>query len=99
MALLDLLGRRMSLRVLWELRAGALSFRALQAAAATNPNVLNTRLRELREAHLVQLGPEGYELAAHGRSLLTAFAPLDAWANEWARSCETPVASAPRATR
>ena len=31
MALLDLLGRRWTLRVLWELRADALGFRELQA--------------------------------------------------------------------
>ena len=30
MALLDLLGRRMSLRILWELRDDRLTFRALQ---------------------------------------------------------------------
>ena len=32
MAALDLLGRRWALRILWELRAGALSFRALPEA-------------------------------------------------------------------
>src|SRR6266480_959095 len=52
MALLDLLGRRMTLRVLWELsRSGEpLTFRALQGAADTNPALLNTRLKELRAA-------------------------------------------------
>ena len=52
MALLDLLGRRMSLRVLWELaQAGQpLTFRELQAVAETNPSLLNTRLKELRAA-------------------------------------------------
>ncbi|HEU4404438.1 MAG TPA: helix-turn-helix domain-containing protein [Polyangiaceae bacterium] len=90
MALLDLLGRRMSLRVLWELRECPLTFRALQEAAETNPSVLNVRLRELREANLVQHGPEGYELTDLGRSLLTTFAPLNAWAGEWARSFKAP---------
>ncbi len=62
MALLDLLGRRMTLRILWELRDGPLNFRALQEAAATNPSVLNARLAELREARLVEHGPDGYAL-------------------------------------
>jgi DNA-binding HxlR family transcriptional regulator len=55
MALLDLLGRRMSLRVLWELaQAGQpLTFRELQAVAETNPSLLNTRLKEMRAAAIV----------------------------------------------
>ena len=66
MALLDLLGRRMTLRILWELRDGSLNFRALQEAAATNPSVLNARLAELREARLVEHGPDGYGLTPRG---------------------------------
>jgi hypothetical protein len=58
MALLDLLGRRMTLRILWELREDRrLTFRALQEAAETNPSVLNARLAELRSAHLVATAP------------------------------------------
>ena len=42
MTLLDLLERRMALRVLWELSVGGepLTFRALQERAETNPSVL-----------------------------------------------------------
>jgi DNA-binding HxlR family transcriptional regulator len=86
MALLDLLGRRMTLRILWELRDRELTFRALQNAAATNPSVLNARLGELREAQLVEHGEGGYRLTAQGRSLLATFLPLHAWAEEWARA-------------
>jgi DNA-binding HxlR family transcriptional regulator len=84
MALLDLLGRRMALRILWELRGESLTFRALQQAAETNPSVLNVRLAELREAHLVEQGPEGYRLTRHGRELLATFLPLHAWSEKWA---------------
>ncbi len=50
MALLDLLSRRWALRVIWELREGRLTFRALQeACGGVSPTVLNERLRELRE--------------------------------------------------
>ena len=62
MVLLDLLGRRWALRILWELRDGPLTFRALQAACGNlSPSVLNDRLRELREAGILELRePEGY---------------------------------------
>lgn len=87
MALLDLLGRRMALRILWELREPEpRTFRALQDAAETNPSVLNTRLAELREAGLVGHDGAGYALTAQGRELLTRFLPLQAWADGWAAS-------------
>jgi DNA-binding HxlR family transcriptional regulator len=85
MALLDLLGRRMSLRILWELRERCLTFRALQEAADTNPSVLNARLAELRAAHLIEHGADGYGLTSEGRSLLATFLPLNAWADRWAK--------------
>lgn len=84
MALLDLLGRRNTLRILWELRNQPLTFRALQDAAATNPSVLNVRLKELREAHLVMHEDNGYGLTAQGRDLLKTFLPLNTWAEKWA---------------
>ena len=86
MALLDLLGRRMTLRILWELREKHLTFRALQEAAATNPSVLNARLKELREARLVEHATEGYGLSPQGKELLATFLPLNAWADEWAKT-------------
>ena len=88
MALLDLLGRRWALRILWELRGGeSLTFRDLQARSGDiSSSVLNDRLRELREAGIVSAAPPGgYQLTAAGRSLLTALEPLDAWAKAWAR--------------
>jgi len=85
MALLDLLGRRMALRILWELsRADApLTFRALQASADTNPALLNTRLKELRAARLVVHDADGYSLGEEGRSLLLLLLPLADWATRW----------------
>jgi DNA-binding HxlR family transcriptional regulator len=84
MALLDLLGRRSCLRVLWELRSGPLSFRALQEAAATNPSVLNSRIAELRDAGIVVHEGAGYQLTVEGRTLLDGLAPLSRWAERWA---------------
>lgn len=86
MALLDLLGRRWQLRILWELRGPApLRFRALQEAAGVSPSVLNTRLAEATEAGIVALTEEGYALTREGRELMAAFMPLHAWAERWAR--------------
>ncbi len=86
MALLDLLGRRWALRVLWELRGGARpTFRELQARCGEiSSSVLNDRLRELREAGIVDGGAsDGYGLTDEGSELLHALAPLDAWARRW----------------
>ena len=84
MVALDLLGRRGALRLLWELRADALTFRALQDAAETNPSLLNTRLKELREAGLVDHDGSGYRLTTSGAELLAAMGPLLRWADQWA---------------
>jgi DNA-binding HxlR family transcriptional regulator len=89
MALLDLLGRRMTLRILWELRERQLTFRALQQAAETNPSVLNARLKELRGARLVEHSSNGYALAQPGKDLLATFLPLHAWAETWAELLKT----------
>jgi DNA-binding HxlR family transcriptional regulator len=83
MVLFDLLGRRGAQRILWELRVGPLTFRALQDAAQTNPSVLNTRLRELRDVDLVDHDAGGYRLTDSGRSLLIAMQPLSEWAQRW----------------
>jgi DNA-binding HxlR family transcriptional regulator len=87
MAALDLLGRRWALRVLWELREGAQSFRALRARCdELSPTVLNDRLAELRESGIVAHEPgSGYALTPLGQSLLDALAPLHDWARRWAR--------------
>lgn len=85
MALLDLLGRRWTLRILWELRHGALNFRELRAACGgMSPSVLNLRLQELREADIVVAQETGgYGLSESGRLLFAALAPLQAWAEQW----------------
>jgi DNA-binding HxlR family transcriptional regulator len=87
MALLDLLGRRWALRLLWELRGErALTFRDLQARAGDiSSSVLNDRLRELREAGIAERSTDGYRLTDLGRELLVALEPLDAWAKRWGR--------------
>lgn len=86
MAALDLLGRRWALRILWELRAGPLPFRALRdACGGVSPGVLNTRLAELRGAGVVASTDAGYATTAAGRELCRAIEPLQEWAQRWSR--------------
>jgi DNA-binding HxlR family transcriptional regulator len=86
MALLDLLGRRWALRVIWELRDGPLTFRQVQArCGAISSSVLNERLAELRAAGIVASTAAGYRLTPEGRKLLEVYGPLDAWAQRWAK--------------
>jgi DNA-binding HxlR family transcriptional regulator len=79
MVFLDLIGRRWALRILWEINSGPARFRALEAACAASPSVINQRLRELKAWNLVVLDDEGYALTPSGRELLRLLMPLDAW--------------------
>jgi DNA-binding HxlR family transcriptional regulator len=85
MALLDLLGRRWSLRIIWELREQPLTSRALRAACdQASPTVLQARLSDLRQAGLVELIPaSGYRLTPMGKELLENFLPLHRFAERW----------------
>lgn len=87
MALIDLMGRRWILRILWELRGSALTFRALQeACGGISPSVLNARLSDLREAALIEATSDGYALTQSGRELGTEFEALTHWAEKWAKT-------------
>lgn len=86
MVLLDLLGRRWSLRVLWELRGGPKTFRELRVLCdEVSPTVLNRRLKELRDAGLIQNGEGGYDFTSLGRELAGHLLELDAWSKRWAK--------------
>lgn len=88
MAALDLLGRRWTLRILWELRDGPLGARELRRRCDdVSPSVLYARLAELRDAALIeQYADDSYGLTRVGGKLQTAIEPLDRWAKEWARA-------------
>ncbi len=84
MVVLDVLGRRGALRILWELRGAApLTFRALQDACESNPGSLNTRLKELRELGIVDHDDGGYRLSDSGRDLLKTLERLQVWSDRW----------------
>jgi|SRR4051812_9818034 DNA-binding HxlR family transcriptional regulator len=87
MALLDLLGRRWTLRIIWELRDGPLTSRALRTACDdASPTVVQARLSELREAGLVELlAGDGYRLTSLGGELMESFQPLHRFAERWGK--------------
>ena len=87
MVLLDLLGRRWVLRIVWELRDQPRRFRDLQDSIGASPTIINTRLAELRRARLVELDDAaGYRLTPLGRELLRLFLPLHHWSEKWAKA-------------
>ena len=69
--LFSLLECRYALRVIWALSDGhPQTFRLLQdSVGGVTPNTLNTRLKELRAANLVEHGGDGYRLTAQGTDL------------------------------
>jgi len=86
MAALDLLGRRWTLRIMWELRSGPIGFRPLQARCdGMSSSVLRTRLVELMAEGLVEQTVQGYRLTPIGAELGDAIRPLTGWAERWQR--------------
>ncbi|MCB2218283.1 MAG: helix-turn-helix transcriptional regulator [Desulfobulbaceae bacterium] len=86
MAAFDLLGRRWAMGIIWNLSSGPATFRGLQAACETiSPSILNRRLKDLREARLVERTLDGYQLTESGSALFRHLHPLGDWAIGWAR--------------
>lgn len=88
MALFDLIGRRWTLRIIWELDQAAhpLTFRDLRTSCGDiSSSVLTRRLHELTEARLVERANSGYTLTAIGATLVTSLEPTLAWTHTWTR--------------
>ena len=84
MAAFDLLGRRWMLRILWELRFGAVRFSDLRRRIPeASPTTMSQRLDELVDARIVTKGRSGYRLTTHGAALLVSLGPLELWAKSW----------------
>lgn len=86
--LLSLLESRYALRVLWALKDGfPQTFRLLQdSVGGITPNTLNTRLKELRQAHLLTHDTGGYLLTTQGTDLLKRLAEIGTFATKWSAS-------------
>ena len=84
MLLLDSLGRRWSLRIIWELQGGPKKFRALRKECdEVSPSVLNKRIGELRDLGFIKKTDDGYALTSDGESLADRLRKLDRWARRW----------------
>ncbi|MBI9015313.1 MAG: helix-turn-helix transcriptional regulator [Clostridiales bacterium] len=86
MAIFDLLGKRWALGIIWQLGNDTLTFRELQNRCDTiSPGVLNTRIKELREADIVERSIDGYQLTTRGNELRVALTPIGEWSVTWAK--------------
>ncbi len=86
MAAFDLLGRRWAMGIIWNLSSGAATFRSLQSACETiSPSILNSRLKDLREAGLIDRSDDGYILTPMGEELFQILTPFGDWAIKWAK--------------
>ena len=80
-SVLDLLGRRWALRLVWELRRSTLSFSELRERTGISPSVLSTRLRELVDSDVLERGGgRRYRLSGRGRELARILYELNRWA-------------------
>lgn len=86
MALFDLLGRKWAMGIIWNLNRGPSTFRALQnACESISPSILNSRLKDLREAKLIDRSLDGYHLTKMGRALFDLIKPFGEWSIRWAQ--------------
>lgn len=86
MAVFDLLGRRWAMGIIWNLSKGPATFRGLQdACESISPSILNKRLKDLREACLIERSLEGYQLTPLGEEVYALLQPLGEWSIHWAK--------------
>ena len=86
MVLLDVLGKRWSLRILWELRDERLTFRDLQKRCDNvSPTSLNTRLKALRDLQLVDHNEQGFGYTKWGQELGEHLLDLSKWSARWGK--------------
>ena len=93
--LIELLGRRGALTAVWQLRTGPVAFRGLASRAGLADPQASQRLRELREAGLIEVDEVGdYRLTAEGRRLQGVLEQLHSYAERWSQL--TPRQRVPR---
>jgi DNA-binding HxlR family transcriptional regulator len=84
---LDLLGRRWALRLVWELRRSTLTFSELRQRTGISPSVLSARLGELVEGGVLERDPTGrYRLSGRGRDLAQVLYEVNRWAEQHKQS-------------
>lgn len=91
-SLLEYIGKRWALRLLWELGNGPATSRMLRSRCGVSPSVLQTRVDELRTAGLVDSGENGYELTVMGQKLVGVLSPLNEFSDLWAKELHKEAA-------
>jgi DNA-binding HxlR family transcriptional regulator len=80
-SVLDLLGRRWALKLVWELRRSTLAFSELRERTGISPSVLSARLSELFDAGVLERDAgRRYRLSGPGRELARILYDLNRWA-------------------
>ncbi|MDM7941834.1 MAG: winged helix-turn-helix transcriptional regulator [Hydrogenophaga sp.] len=94
--LFDLLESRYAMRVIWALSDGhPQTFRLLQdSVGGVTPNTLNTRIKELRAAHLVDHTGQGYRLTTLGADLARRLSDVQQFAGKWSHQQARVAANA-----
>jgi len=86
MALFDLLGRSWAMGVIWNMHQGSTTFRELQERCESiSPTILNSRLKDLREADIVERTLDGYQLTKRGETLVELLRPFGDWSRTWSK--------------
>jgi DNA-binding HxlR family transcriptional regulator len=86
MALFDLLGRNWAIGVIWQLQGGPYTFRELQKRCESiSPSILNSRIKDLKEAKIIERTLDGYQLTKRGNELIKLLFPFGKWSLEWAK--------------
>lgn len=93
--LFDLLESRYALRVIWALSDGhPQTFRLLQdSLGGATPNTLNTRLKQMRAARLVEHTSEGYRLTPPGADLARRLLAVQQFAPRWSQQQASAAAN------
>lgn len=86
MAVFDLLGRRWALGIIWNMSTEPVTFRVLQdKCISISPSILNARLKDLKEADIIERTVEGYILTERGLVLQKSLGPIGDWSLSWAK--------------
>lgn len=86
MAIFDLLGRRWAMGIIWNMNDAPITFRGLQERCnSISPSMLNSRIKDLREAGIIDRTLDGYILTKRGLLLKNNLKPIGDWSVAWAK--------------
>ena len=82
--LMEILGQKWVLRILWELSRQAASFQTLQSQCGDlSPTILTKRLKLLQEQGFILKSSRLYQLSELGNELGPVFEQLDSVSHKW----------------